>query len=397
MILIENLPGLVQVQVVLGGFVPGQFTHPLQIIADHLVIRGGGRRALEAVQLPVRLLLGVGGQLRFLQFELNLVDLPEAVVRFPQFLLQRLDVLPEVKILLGLVHLALDLGLNLFPQFQDFQFPVDEDQNFMQAFLDVNGLQQALLFFLGDVHTARGDIRQDPGVAQLPHQGAQFGGQIGRKFQHLQEHALDVGYQGLGFQVRFVVFGDRRDLGHQVGVLAHPVVDAETVEALEQEAHRAVLGFPHLQNSRGGAHGIEIIGAEAGGLLLPASDHPQDLILEEHLVHQSMGPFLPEDQGHDDPGKKDQVRMRQYGQDPGAGLLLRNLVQNHFVFSNVVSHQLSHLEIISFRALPSPGCACLPAPSGAERPPRYRPDIGPASLGNQRAYECEISAQSSRD
>jgi hypothetical protein len=251
---VQDFPGLSQVQVVFGGFVPGKFGHPLQVIADHLMVRGGGGSAFEPVQLPVRLLLGVWGQLRFLQLKLNLLDLPEALVGFPQFLLQGLDVLPQIIILLGLLHLPLDLALDLLAQLQHFQFAIDEDQDLLQTLLDVNGLQELLFFFLGNIQAARDDVRQDAGIAQFPDQGAQFRRQIRREFQHLQKQTLGVNDHGLGFQVRFVFFRNRVDLGHQIRVLAHPAIDAEAIKALDQEAQRTVFGFPHLQDGRGGTH-----------------------------------------------------------------------------------------------------------------------------------------------
>ena len=182
-VFVQDLPGLGQVQVVFGGLVPGQLDHPFQVIADHLVVRRGGRGPLEAGQFPLRLFQGVGRQIRLFQPKLQFLDLPALFFAFAQFPLQGLDVLPEVILLLGLVHLGLHLGLDLFAQLQDLHFPVDQAQDLAQALFDVEGLQQFLLFGLGDIQAAGGDVGQDPGIAQLPDQGAQFGGQIGGEFQ----------------------------------------------------------------------------------------------------------------------------------------------------------------------------------------------------------------------
>ena len=160
-------------------FAPGQIDEPLQEIPDDLVIRRVGRGPLEAFQFPFRLLHGVGRQLRLLQPELELVDLPGGVIAFPQFLLQGLDVFPEVVVFLGLVHVALHLALDLLAQFQDLEFPVDVGQDPVQALGHVNGFQQFLLFLLGNVEAAGGDVGQHPGVAQFPDQVPQFRGQVG--------------------------------------------------------------------------------------------------------------------------------------------------------------------------------------------------------------------------
>ena len=133
-----------------------------------------------------------GGRLRLFQPELQLLDLPAFSSAFPQLLLQGLDVLPEVILPLGLVHLPLDLGLDLLAQLQDLQLPVDQGQDLAQALLDVDGLQQFLFFGLGDVEAAGGDVGQDPGVAQLPHQGAQFRRQIGESSSIFKKRPLTL-------------------------------------------------------------------------------------------------------------------------------------------------------------------------------------------------------------
>ena len=168
-----------QIQVVFGGFAPGQIDEPFEEIADDLVIRGVGRGPLEAFQFPFRLLHGVGRQFRLLQPELQLVDLPGGVVAFPQLLLQGLDVFPEVIVLLGLVHVALHLALDLLAQLQDLELPIDVGQDPVQALGHVNSFQQFLFLGLGDVEAAAGDVGQHPGVAEFPHQVAQLRGKIG--------------------------------------------------------------------------------------------------------------------------------------------------------------------------------------------------------------------------
>ncbi len=178
-VLVQNFPGLVQIQVVVGGFAPGQIDEPFEEIADDLVIRRVRRGPLEAFQFPFRLLHGVGRQLRLLQPELQFVDLPGGVVAFPQLLLQGLDMFLEVIILLGLVHVALHLALDLLAQLQDFELAVDVGQNPVQALPYVNRFQQFLLLGLGNVEAAASDVGQHSWVAELPYQVPQLRGQIG--------------------------------------------------------------------------------------------------------------------------------------------------------------------------------------------------------------------------
>ncbi len=118
------------------------------------MIRRSGRGALQAGKFPLRLFQGVGWEISLFQAKLQFLDFPALFFSFAQFLLQDLDMLPEVILLLGLVHLAFHLGLNLFAQFQDFDLAVNQTQDPAQAFYDVEGLQQFLFFGLGDIEAA---------------------------------------------------------------------------------------------------------------------------------------------------------------------------------------------------------------------------------------------------
>ncbi len=80
MVLIQNLTGLGQLQVVLGDDTPRQLDHPFQVVADDLVVRGGGRGALEALQFPFSLFHGVGRQFGILQAGQEFGDFPGLVI-----------------------------------------------------------------------------------------------------------------------------------------------------------------------------------------------------------------------------------------------------------------------------------------------------------------------------
>ena len=61
---VEHLARVLQVEIVLGGARPRQRGDPLEVGADHAVLDGLRREALEAPQLPLGHLPGVLGQLR---------------------------------------------------------------------------------------------------------------------------------------------------------------------------------------------------------------------------------------------------------------------------------------------------------------------------------------------
>ena len=60
---------------------------------------------------------------------------------------------------------GMDGGLDFLAQLEDFQFPGDVSHHPAQALVDLDGLQQLLFFFLGDVQAAGTDVGQHPGIA----------------------------------------------------------------------------------------------------------------------------------------------------------------------------------------------------------------------------------------
>ena len=63
MVGVEDLAGMIEIEVVVGEGVPGQREDPLQIGADDAVLGGRLRQALEWLRLPVRTLARPLGEL----------------------------------------------------------------------------------------------------------------------------------------------------------------------------------------------------------------------------------------------------------------------------------------------------------------------------------------------
>ena len=74
-VLVEDLLGLLEVQVVLGGLAPGQGDHPVQPVAERRRLRGVGVHALQLLELALHLLQHRLGHLRLARLFAELRDL----------------------------------------------------------------------------------------------------------------------------------------------------------------------------------------------------------------------------------------------------------------------------------------------------------------------------------
>ncbi len=75
----------------------------------------------------------------------ELVDLGLGLVGLAQLFLDGLELLAQDVLPLGLVHLRLDLVLDLRAQLEDFQLPVHESRQAAQTLGEVDLLQKLLL------------------------------------------------------------------------------------------------------------------------------------------------------------------------------------------------------------------------------------------------------------
>ncbi len=109
MVLVEDLPRVLEVEVVLGELGPRQRDDPVEVGADDAVLGGGRRQLLEPGELAERGLQHVLGQVLLLDLAAQLVDLGLLLVALAELVLDRLQLLPEEELALALVDLARDL------------------------------------------------------------------------------------------------------------------------------------------------------------------------------------------------------------------------------------------------------------------------------------------------
>ena len=90
---------------------------------------------------------GLLGQLFFFDLGPVFLELDGGLIGLPKLLLDGLELLAQVVLPLPLVHVSLDLGLNLVAQLQNFQLMMKQLGNRLEAFGGILYLQNLLFFF----------------------------------------------------------------------------------------------------------------------------------------------------------------------------------------------------------------------------------------------------------
>ena len=164
---VEDLAGVLDVEVVVGLLRPRQLDQPLEVGADDAVLGGGGRQPLEPRELAVGGLAGLLGQPGRLDPLAQLVDLRLGLVPLAELALDRLQLLAQVVLALALVDLRLDLGLDLRAELDHLELAGEDLREPPQPPGDVDLLEQLLLLVGRDPQRAGDQVRERRGIVDV--------------------------------------------------------------------------------------------------------------------------------------------------------------------------------------------------------------------------------------
>ena len=141
----------------------------------------------------------------------QLVDLGLLRVVLAQLALDRLELLAQDVLALGLVHLGLDLGLDPTLQLEDLDLVGEEVGDELQALGDVDGLEHLLALLGGHVRAVGDHVGQEAGLADV----AGGDGRLGRDRCAVGDVLLDLGldraHQRLDLEAVGAVVGELLD------------------------------------------------------------------------------------------------------------------------------------------------------------------------------------------
>ena len=145
MIGVQNFFGFGDLDLDAGCFSPRQYGQPLDVVARERVVGGHGRHAREAAQFLERFFFYFVGHAGVVDLLLQVFYIALAFILLAQFLLDRLHLLAQVILALGLLHAVLHFALDLVAQLLHFKFLGEMLVNFLQAHANVEGFERVLL------------------------------------------------------------------------------------------------------------------------------------------------------------------------------------------------------------------------------------------------------------
>ena len=179
------------------------------------------------------------------------------VDRHSQLGLDRLELLLEKILALTLLDLVVELALDLLLDTQELLFLLDEYQHLLEAFPDVDRLQDSLLLGRGNVEDGGHEVGDLPGVVDVHHVEPHLLGKqrvVLRDLLHLGDQGTGQGVDLDGLQVAVVKVLDR---GHQRGSGVQELGDSKAAQRGHENVDAAVRQVDLAHDLGGGAHTME--------------------------------------------------------------------------------------------------------------------------------------------
>ena len=318
-VVVEDLLGVLEVEVVLADLLPGQLQHEVKVVVLHAVV---GRRGVVLLQFRELLLEDFGDLLGPL---LRCGPLLEAVeflgVVHSELLLDGAELVVEVVFPLLLVDLALHLLVDLLLDLHEFDLHVEHREQLEAAHLDVVVLEQVhLRLEVLNIDGGRDEIHEEAEVVDGLHRPDGLARAHIGAAENLDGPVLD-GFAYCLYVSAVVVLPE--DVGEivyarvDIGVVGDHAVDFQALERLEYGRDGAVRHVEGLDDLAHGAVAVEVLllGLLHHHVLLRDRADEESVLLG--VAYQLDGLVASYGYGEDGPREQDCVAQRQYGEHVG--------------------------------------------------------------------------------
>jgi hypothetical protein len=219
-----------------------------------------------------------GRHLRFGDFLFVLFDFDGLLVLLAQFFFDLLELFAQNVLALRLFQFALRLRLNLFAQFEHFEFFADERVEFGQFVGDRIEFEQCLRVLQLHPNTHRDDVRQLARVFGVHRGDEQLFGEVRCQRNESAKEFDGVADERFFLQILFEDVGKNLEARAEVRFGGGEFFEADAFQALHDQAHGAVRRAQEAVNERDGANAIHIVGPRLFDLVVfdgDEGDHPR--------------------------------------------------------------------------------------------------------------------------
>ena len=314
MLLVQNFLGGLQIQLVLGGFLPGHVQNPVEIISADGVFGGGGRRLLQAFKLLLGGFARLVGHGRLLDFFPQQLGFIAARFAFAQFTLDGADLFAQEKIALRLGDGGRDVVLNFGTERQHLLLAVEHGQQLLEALADGNGFQQLLPVFQAEIQVRGDEVGEMAGMLGVERGDFHL---VRKRVGHLGdvlELLVRVAEHGLQFDGILGLVPEQFIAGAQIRRGRCVLLDADAPQTLDQHARGAVGKLHHFGQARNAADFIQVLRRRLDDLRFALQHRGEQAVAGDNVINQFQARPGFDQQRHHRAGENDDVRHSEDGQ-----------------------------------------------------------------------------------
>ena len=243
MIAIEDLLGLVEIEIILAQFRPRQLCDRFDIAHDHGILRAGRWDNIEPPQLPIGLCEHFFRRFCLLESLPQSLDLIGRAGLFAKLALDGFHLFAQISAPLCLGKLRLHVLLQLLLNLRDLELRRNTGLHDGQPFFNVEFLEDRLFLRRLDVQIRREEIGQLFGVFNAEHGRPRLFGHIGSELEKFRGRIAQVP------ESRFPFLGARGklgieqiDFGPQIGMRGNDFPQCEPAQTLHHD-HDVIVGL----------------------------------------------------------------------------------------------------------------------------------------------------------
>ena len=257
-VFVEDGAGVRDVEVVDGRLAPRQVEEGLDVGADDAELAARGLHLLQTAELLLDDLVDLVGHLLGVDAGLEIVEVAVVAVDLAELLLDGLVLLPEVVLLLVLIHLLFDLVLDLVGDLRDLELASEEGEDQLEPLFDVGLAEHLLLLLDGDFEGVGGEVGEVDRVCDLVDHERRFARKLRHHAGHTAGHGLEVVEEGVDLDVALILRLHPLKAAHMVGLGAGEVEEAHPLLALDDNAVVVVADLHDLEDAGHDADAVEV-------------------------------------------------------------------------------------------------------------------------------------------
>ncbi len=317
-VLVEDLARPRDVDLIRRRDAPRQLREPVEVRANHAVLGRCRRDFGEPVELALRRLLHVLGHVRVVDLLAQLVRFGLLRIGFAELFLDRPHLLAKVELALVLLHLALDVGLDLVAQLDDFELLGDHAREHAQPLRGVALFEDRLTVRRLEPHRRGDEVREQVGIGDVVDLHLHLARRLRQIAEQLLEQRAQVAVHRddlLGLARHVGQLGEGR---RHVRLVRDELVDAEHRAAGDDAAQRAVGNLQHLLDRADRADAADVVGRRIFRILVLERDEPDLLAFAQRLFDQLDAGPLHDRERDDGVRKQHRVLKRKDAENFGS-------------------------------------------------------------------------------